>query len=832
MKLSEKTAGPSAGNGSTPVRPRLIGIAGLVLLCSGMSGVLGAEKPTAIPDLIHGGKPDSSHDCPLGPTGARGWIWGWKCQTTDARQILITEVAKGSPADGILEKNDVILGVDAKFFDTDARIRFAKAVTEAETEAKRGNLKLVRWRKGKTDHIELHLTVLGSYAPTAPYDCRKSQLIFSRGCQAIAKRGLKDSPWENAMNGLALLASGRKEYQQLVAHYAHTLGTSKREDFQSWRYGYDVLFLAEYALATGDPSVMMDLQRLSLDIAHGQSAVGSWGHDFARRDKGLDGYGCMNQPGIVCTLAMALAREAGVKDPELDKAITLGAGFVRWYVHKGSVPYGDHLPWHWHDDNGKNGSATVLFDLLGDSDAAGYYARMGMAAYGERESGHTGNFFNIVWALPGVSRCGPQGTAAYLKEVCWYYDLARGWDGRCSYIGLPGEAELTDKYTKWDCTGAFLLGYALPSKSLYITGRKKSCVKPLTKDEISATIDAGCDFTFWTEQTCYDGRSTETLLTGLSSWSPAVRRRSAQALGHRSDDIIPSLRKLLEGKSVEGRYGALEALKPQERKGDALAPQVRAMLASPDPWLRSLAAQALLWMGPEARAAAVPDLLRAMAIKDPADQRERSQEFIASALFAGSPALNQPPAILEKSLDTVDRPSLYAAIRELLANEDARIRMKIKPLYALFTPADFKELLPDIVKTVRNPAPSGEMYNYEHRLAGLDELTKLRIREGITICADMLGEGDEPVNENLKREQHWRWGINLSRIADNLAQYGGAAKDLLPLLGKARDRRAVQKWGGEQTRKDIEAIDRAMKVIDADKNPAPVISVKEYIARH
>ena len=70
-------------------------------------------------------------------------------ENTDARQILITEVAKGSPADGVLQVGDVIVGINGQPFDGNVRILFAKALTEAETGANRGVLKLVRWRPEK-----------------------------------------------------------------------------------------------------------------------------------------------------------------------------------------------------------------------------------------------------------------------------------------------------------------------------------------------------------------------------------------------------------------------------------------------------------------------------------------------------------------------------------------------------------------------------------------------------------------------------------------------------------------------------------------------------------
>ena len=113
----------------------------------------------------------------------------------------------------------------------------------------------------------------------------------------------------------------------------------------------------------------------------------------------------------------------------------------------------------------------MLFDLLGDREAADFFAKMSVAAYDERERGHTGNFFNILWAMPGVSRCGPHASGAYWREQAWYYDLARGWDGSFRYQGSPVGEEEHGKYTNWDNTGTYLLAYALPLKKLRITGK-------------------------------------------------------------------------------------------------------------------------------------------------------------------------------------------------------------------------------------------------------------------------------------------------------------------------------------------------------------------------
>ena len=804
---------------------------GLPSLAVGGSPGKAAAMP---PDLTQGGKPDNAHRWTLGATGARGWVWSryvaGGSENSDARQILITEVAQGSPAAGVLENGDVVTGLNGQAFAGDARRFFAQAVTEAEKETSGGVLKLVRWRAGKTENVELKLQVLGTYAPTAPYGCAKSKRIFEQGCAAIAKRGFKDQQGNvqisiaNDMNALALLAlvaSGREEYRSLVAEYALKVAECRpaRDGLPSWEYGYNTLFLAEYALATKDEAVMAGLQRLSLEIARGASGVGTWGHGFVQPSGILGGYGCMNQTGIPMTLAMVLAREAGVKDPDLDKTIIKASGFLRQWVNKGAIPYGDHEPWPWHDDNGKCSGAAVIFDLLGDREAAAFYSRMGTAAYAERESGHTGNFFNILWALPGVSRCGQAATAAYFQETSWYYDLARGWDGRCEYVGFPGEGS----HIGWDCTGTYLLGYALPLKSLYLTGRKPGAAPVLSSAEVAETIAAGRGFTFQNAERkdWYAERTTETLLAGLSSWSPAVRLRSSQALSHHEGDFLPHLLKLLNSKNRNSRYGACEALAKLGAKADLAAPQVCALLRDKDPWLRMLAARTLAYMGPEVRVGAVPDLLRAAVIKDPNDRRQRFVGEVAKALFAPMPGTNEPTPILSKSLDGVDRSLLYAALKEVLANEDGLIRGLAAGIYPLLSAEDVKALLPEILAATRKNAPSGEMFRMGIRWAGLELLARFRIREGMGICVDMMNE--------------FGWGCNQSQCANPLKKYGGAAKEVIPQLQATITaiRKAIEAepWNGEGWKKDILAIEQLIKEVEADQNPAPVLSIEEFTGR-
>lgn len=786
----------------------------------------GSGKPP-VQDFTNGGQRDSTHDWTLGPTGLRGWVWSWKGQTTDARQILVTEVAPGSPAEGRLHAGDVILGIDGKPFANDARRVFAESITRAE--AADGKLALLCWNKEGTRKVEIRIPAIGAYSSTAPYDCPKSKRIFEQGCTAIVRNGFRNPRGAvevsipNDLKALALVAGGNPDHLPAAAEYARVVANHTPGGHKSWGYAYETLFLAEYALATGDASVKPGLKRLATDIAKGQSAVGTWGHGFAREEGNLNGYGCMNQPGIVLTLAMQAAREAGVKSADLDAAIARSARFLRWYVDKGAVPYGDHAPWPDHDDNGKCSSAALMFDGLGERHAAAFFSRMATAAYAERESGHTGNFFNVLWALPGVSRSGPLATGAYMKETAWYYDLARGWDGSFRHQGIPGERE---SYQGWDSTGAYLLAYALPLKKTLITGRKPAVVPPLTRDEVAETIRDG-RWSWWSgQQDLYDVLTTGVLMEKLSSWSPAVRLRAAKALAAKPDAAVDALARMLASEKRESRYGACVALKFLGTKADPAAGELRKLLSSPDPWLRALAAEAIAETSPAVREAAVPDLLRALVRKDDAgDPRRCVMGPLTEVLFKPAPGRRDPDPILSRSFDPVaeaDRPLLVRAIRDVLHSEDGRIRGGVSRIYPFLNPAELALLMPDIVETVRTPAPSGEMFANDIRLSGLELLQSLRIREGMGYCVDyMTGLG---------------WGRDrmLPVCFKVLSGYGGNARPFLPRLKEYRETLAAEDRGKKEKdgplAKNIEALDQLIVRIGQDSAPVALRSVEEFVA--
>jgi hypothetical protein len=800
---------------------RIHRFSGITLLAISMllvtaAQAIGAEskKQVAVPDFTKGDKiPEGAdHDWNLGATGLRGWIYANQMSTADARQIYVTRVDEDSPADGTLAVGDVILGVGGKAFSYDPRTEFGKALTVAESDAGGGNLSLLRWRGGKTETVVVKLPVLGTYSATAPYDCPKSRRILELGCQALAKRIAQPNYRENAitrsLNALALLAGGNPEYLPLVRKEAHWAAGFSCDHFQTWYYGYVISFLAEYKIATGDESVMPGLRRLALEAANGQSLVGSWGHGFAEPDGRVGGYGMMNAPGVPLTSSLILARKAEVDDVTITEAIARSARLLHFYAGKGCLPYGDHAPWiQTHDDNGKNGMAAVMFNLLGDAKAAEYFSRMAIASHGnERDYGHTGNFLNILWAMPSVAQSGPNATGAWMEEFgAWYFDLARCWDG--AFVHQGGEPMIRpDKYKGWDCTGGYMLAYAMPLKKTYLTGKGQNHVPQISMAEAKSVVDDGRGWTRRDRNSFYDSLTTDQLIARLGNWSPVVRQRAAEALARRNDHVMDRLIGMLDAKDLDTRYGACRAIRMQKDRGAPAVPALLATFRSDDLWLRILAAEALAGIGEPAKSAA-PEMLERLTKHDPKnDPRNMEQRYLSFALF------DKGSGLLSQSLEGVDRELLGKAVRAGLKNDDGRARGSFVTVYDNLTFKELEPLLPAIIEAVVERSPSGIMFSDNIRTKGLELLAKHHIAEAMPLCIDIM---------DIER-----WGKNgrIMGCLKALEYYKGAAKPLLPRLLEL-EKQLVNHREAKMLQPHAELLRKVIADIKTDENPPKLRSI-------
>ena len=271
---------------------------------------------SANPDFTKGGTipKGATHDWNLGATGARGWMFSDKMETSSARQIAITKVAPGSPAEGVLQRGDVILGVNGKAFSYDPRTEFGKALTQAEADT--GRFSLLRWRDGKSERVTITLPVLGAYCATAPFNCAKSATILKRGCAAIARKiSSGESKRDNPIGTLTQRPSLARQRRQPILPPWLSRRPSGPPASRLIRWPPGITWLRSHAPlrihhGDGRQTYFEGMRRVALEAARGQSMVGSWGHKFAGEDGRLFGYGMMNAPGLPLTSGLILARKA------------------------------------------------------------------------------------------------------------------------------------------------------------------------------------------------------------------------------------------------------------------------------------------------------------------------------------------------------------------------------------------------------------------------------------------------------------------------------------------------------------------------------------------
>lgn len=782
-----------------------------------------------IPDFTRGGEKNDKHDWNLGPTGARGWMWGMRLRTDYARQILITKVDPGSPADGILAVDDVVLGINGKPFASDARIAFGQAITEAEKTENRGLLNIVRWRNGNTENVTLRLKVMGTYGPRAPMDCPKSQKILDEACGYIVKNGIGRGITGH-VNALGLLASGRAEYLPLVRDYAHRIRVKDAYEMSSWNMSYMNIFLSEYYLLTEDKAVLPKIREMALYLAQGQSRVGTWGHNNAGPDGILRGYGAMCQPSLSCAVSLVLNQKCGINEPVVEQAIRRSEIFFLHFVDRGNIPYGDHSPREVHDSNGRNSLAVILFDLLDNPEAYWFYARMTVASYGEREEGHTGNYWGFLWGPLGAMRAGPEAAAAFVKELEWFFELERQWDGGFTYQGGANMDGAEHTTPGWDCTGARLLMYTMALQKLHITGKGLKAEKALTGKELEDTLLAGRDYNTWFREgyvntDAYDALSSAELLKRLNTWSAPMRIRAAKALAKRPGDFVEQQIKMLASRDRDTILGGIYGLEYQRQKAESAIDALVGLLTHEDGWIRFRAGCALCGVGKAARDKAVPVMLKMATHTFADDPREMNQRYISYVLWGGG-VNGAPRGLLRRDMEGVDPALLVPAIKKMIRNEDGLTRSFVSRALRMMSFAELTPLWSDVIYGLQNPAPSGIMFNADIRETCMNLLVKYRFKEAVPYIAEYVGSMKQHGSES-----------RIYRVMDTLKSYGAAAKPALPGLYKAREYYRKNLGPGKPLEFPTWALNKFMKglnegiaaIEEATETPTDLRSIQDYL---
>lgn len=432
----------------------------------------------------------SRHSCGtitynLGPTGARGWVraylggklfWG-----ENGKEILVTHVDPGSPADGILATFDVIVGANGKPFDSDARVLMGEAIFAAERSD--GKLHLMRWRDGETSEVVIELQPLGKTAKALPLTPEDSRAIRERVLAYLEAYmhpdGFQAHPSYKDFNALFMLAHGRPEHLDCVRrNIQEIVNRDPSGEYGPWAWitGMDAILLSEYFQATGDTQVLPALANLCRWMENARSYAGGWGHGGP-----YGGYGHVGLPGMFNAIGLVLAHECGVKG--FDRVASDAQYFYSRAAGLGMVGYGGfdasaNLKTI-YGDNGKNGTAATLFNVLGDDVRSRDFATTACAISPYNESGHTGHFWSYSWGSVGAVKAPRSYRKFHADTTTWYYSMGRTWRGGLTaqpWMGTMGSYAPNGAIAN---SGGLALWYCEPLRSLRILGKEKGV---LTRD--------------------------------------------------------------------------------------------------------------------------------------------------------------------------------------------------------------------------------------------------------------------------------------------------------------------------------------------------------------
>lgn len=717
----------------------------------------------------------------LGPTGLYG--------VTSPKDIKITKVVEGSPADGKIKVGDVILAVGGTKIDKHVRQQFAAAIDMAQSTKGKGKLTLTL-KSGKA--VDLKLKVLGDTAASAPFNCKKTDAVITDAADAIIASG-KYGRFELGL--LGLLATGEPKYIELVKNHLHAakwaspnleLSVEKFGRF-AWGWGYQSIILCEYYLLTGDEYVLPAIKEYAVNLAKGRDAAGLWGHGIASYDLNggvangrLPGYAVMNSSSLPCFIALLLAEKCGVKHPELTAAIEQTYGFYTDYIGKGTLPYGVHNPnAKSYNNNGMSGMAAVAFALKGDREGAAFFSQMSLAASYNIETGHTGHYFNQLWTGMGANVAGPRAAQAFFDQTGWLHTLNRKWTGDYTYDGCAYPNPIYG-YRNLSDTGSHLLNLCIGRGILLITGRDSDKSLWLSDQQVAETVAL--------PTMDMKGKSDEELLALFGHAMPKVRLEAIWTLRPRKHALGDKVLAMTNAGTPLERKSAIDYYAygcPDEIANPVVNDLVKIMRNDKEPdTLRAAAVGALVWR----KQGAHPyygDMLRLLAEDKSSDPRGIIDMHLGRALTIASADPYKDGLVKDKKL-------FYDAVTKLLDHRRADGRSAGTKLIEQMPLEDFHYIADQVAHIIDDSDKTYHSYhNRGPKTGSITIYANLKISGGIEAA---FAELESPVGKA---------GFKIRMLMAVIPKYGPAAKKWLPKIKAVNAGKFQKQW--DKMVKDIEA---------------------------
>ena len=391
----------------------------------------------------------------LGITGARV-----KILEERPTEFEVAYVFADTPAAGVLEVGDRIVGVGARRFKTPHKfgygvdkfgyegpmMDFAEGLERCQQLGGTGKLRLRIIRGDRSKNVILDVgKKYGKYSKTYPWKCAKTDLVLEETLTYLADRQREDGTWHsrphlNAFAALSLLASKNEEYKTHTEKAARAFAAATNDvidygGLDCWKYTLYGIYLAEYYLATKEEWVLEELREINRWLLKAQMENGGWGHRPANRPGG-NGYGGINILTMQAKMAWGLMKRCGIKvDEERYRAAhdfadrgTNDIGYV-WYKDGGreNPKYADM---------GRTGAAALAHGISMDEPGYRDFALRSARCIGTHpdtfSDTHGSPILGMGWTALGAA-VDPDSFRRLMDENRWWFALAQCPDGTFYY---------------------------------------------------------------------------------------------------------------------------------------------------------------------------------------------------------------------------------------------------------------------------------------------------------------------------------------------------------------------------------------------------------------
>ena len=413
-----------------------------------------------------------------------GWFYnlgitGLRVQLDPAapRTLVVKYVFAGTPAAAAgVQVNDVITGVEGQPFTADHQDGYGEAVFGArgpigefgialdDVQGVDGLLGVTLNRGSSTLSVTINVgQVYGSFSPTFPLNCPKSDRILSELLTYLRQTQKVNGAWgtdgrhgNNIFAGLALLSDGSPASMtaagNLATFYNNQTNTPiPANGLNNWQYQAAAIYLSEYYHKTNDASILTKLNTLySYLLAsqyknvsqivgqpHGPDPTiygfGGWGHN-----PGCEGYGPIAMTTGQGALAFAMMKRVGVDvdRTRLDAAydfLVKGTGANNYVWYQDSLGGG---PDDWADPGRTGGAAIANWmspytDPVYATRAANYARFMGAHPQSFPDT-HASPTIGMAYAAMGA-HFDPESFRQLLDSNRWWFSLAQTPEGNFYY---------------------------------------------------------------------------------------------------------------------------------------------------------------------------------------------------------------------------------------------------------------------------------------------------------------------------------------------------------------------------------------------------------------